>query len=81
MVSKVITSDEMRAISNARNIIKAEHNAKSEILFQKFMGVVALCLSLAEFVMAYANIIDEGGISIIMIPLGIYLLITRKTII
>ena len=81
MVSKVITSDEMRAISNARNIIKAEHNTKSEMLFQRIMGVIALCLSLAEFVMAYANIIDEGGISIIMIPLGIYLLITRKTII
>ena len=55
---------------------KILHNAK-----QKVFGVICLLTVLAECVMANANLIDEGGSFIFMLPLGLYLLITKERVV
>lgn len=51
---------------------------KMERMKVKLFGVIALCLSALEFILGYAGLIDEGGLFIIMIPLGTYLLFAKE---
>ena len=51
---------------------------KMERMKVKLFGVIALCLSALEFILGYAGMIDEGGLFIIMIPLGAYLLFAKE---
>ena len=84
MYARQITSEETYAISEAKRIINAERQAKRELLYkakQKLLGVVALLTVVAEFTMAHFDIIDQGGAFIIMLPLGLYLLFTKKKVI
>lgn len=79
MYTRQITSEEMQTIMEARNIInKAKQRKREELLHkaaQKALGILALCTVAAEF------IIGEGGTFIFMLPLGIWLLFSRKTIV
>ena len=85
MYARQITSEETYAISEAKRIINAERQEKRESLLykakQKLLGVIALLTVVAEFTMAHFNIIDQGGAFIIMLPLGLYLLFTKKKVI
>ena len=85
MYARQITSEETYAISEAKRIINAERQGKRESLLykvkQKILGVVALLTVVAEFLMAHFDIIDQGGAFIIMLPLGLYLLFTKKKVI
>ena len=85
MYARQITSEETYTLSEAKRIINAEHKAKKELLLykakQKLLGVVALLTVVAEFVMAHFDLIDQGGAFIIMLPLGLYLLFTKKKVI
>ena len=84
MYARQITSEETYAISEAKRIINAERQAKRELLYkakQKLLGVVALLTVVAEFVMAHFDLIDQGGAFIIMLPLGLYLLFTKKKVV
>ena len=84
-MGKVITSEYTYTLDEARKIINIERSVKREMLMQKIsqklLGVVAIAISITEIVLGCTNMIDEGGVSIIMIPLGIYLLLTKKNII
>ena len=84
-MGKVITSEYTYTLDEARKIINIERSVKREMLMQKIsqklLGVVAITISITEIVLGCTNRIDEGGLSIIMIPLGIYLLLTKKNII
>lgn len=51
---------------------------KMERMKVRLFGVVALGLSALEFILGYAGLIDEGGLFIIMIPLGAYLLFAKE---
>ena len=51
---------------------------KMERMKVKLFGGVALGLSALEFILGYAGMIDEGGLFIIMIPLGAYLLLAKE---
>ena len=51
---------------------------KMERIKVKLFGVTALVLSALEFILGYAGLIDEGGLFIIMIPLGTYLLFAKE---
>lgn len=51
---------------------------KMECIKVKLFGVTALVLSALEFILGYAGLIDEGGLFIIMIPLGTYLLFAKE---
>ena len=85
MYIKQITSEETYTLAEARRIINAERQEKREELLykakQKLLGVIALLTVVAEFTMAHFNIIDQGGAFIIMLPLGLYLLFTKKKVI
>lgn len=85
MYARQITSEETYTLSEARRIINREKEQKREIFLskakQKLLGLVAISLSVTEIALANANVIEEGGISIIMLPVGIYLLFSRKNII
>lgn len=85
MYARQITSEEMYTLSEAKRIINRERRQKREIFLskakQKLLGLVAIGLSVTEILLANANVIDEGGISLIMLPVGIYLLVSRKNII
>lgn len=54
---------------------KAEKLERMKI---RLFGVTALGLSALEFILGYAGLIDEGGLFIIMIPLGTYLLFAKE---
>lgn len=89
MRTNVTTSEYMYTLSEARKIINIERNIKREMLLckigQKLLGALSVCLGATELVLAQIattnGTVNEGGMFLIMIPLGIYLLITRKTII
>lgn len=85
MYARQITSEQKYTLAEARRIINRERRQKREIFLskakQKLLGLVAIGLSVTEILLANANVIDEGGISLIMLPVGIYLLVSRKNII
>lgn len=85
MYARQITSEETYTLSEARRIINAEQSRKREIFLckakQKLLGILAIGISITEFTLGYAGLIDEGGISIIMLPVGIWLLLSKKKII
>ena len=85
MYARQITSEETYTLAEARCIINAERQAKRESSIykakQKLLGVVALLTVVAEFTMGYFDLIDEGGAFIFMLPLGLYLLFTKKKVV
>ena len=85
MYARQITSEETYTLREARRIINAERQAKRESLLykakQKLLGIFALLTVVAEFMMYYFDLIDEGGAFIIMLPLGLYLLFTKEKVV
>ena len=81
MYARQITSDETCALREARNIINAERKAKRESLIyktkQKLIGVVAIGISIASPLL----LDGDATISLIMLPLGIYVLFTKEKVI
>ncbi len=58
--------------------IPAKTKAK---VFQRFLGVSAVAVGVAELVAGYKGIIDEGGLFLITLPLGLYLATTKTQVI
>lgn len=81
MYARQITSEEIYTLREARNIINAERQAKRELLLykakQKLLGVVAIAASIASPLLLGG----DATISIIMLPLGIYVLFTKERVI
>ena len=81
MYARQITSEETYTLSEAKRIINAEHQAKRELLLykakQKLLGVVAISASIASPLL----LDGDATISVIMLPLGLYLLFTREKVI
>ena len=84
MYTRIITSEKY-TLEDAKRIIEAEQKEKREMYLykakQKLLGVAALLLVIAEFIMAHFDLIDGGGAFIIMLPLGLYLLFTKEKVI
>ena len=80
MYARQITSEETYTLSEAKRIINAERQAKREALLyyakQKLLGVVAIGVSIAS-----PLLIQDATISVIMFPLGLYLLFTKEKVI
>ena len=85
MYARQITSEQTYTLREAKRIINAERKTKRESSIykakQKLLGVVALLTVVAEFMMGYFDLIDQGGAFIIMFPLGLYLLFTKKKVV
>ena len=84
MYTRQITSEQTYTLTEARKIINKEDIQEREIFlqkaFQKFLGCMALVASVTEIIAAYTGAIDEGGLCLFAIPLGIWLLFTKKNI-
>ena len=81
MYARQITSEETYTLREARNIINSERHAKRESLRykakQKLLGVVAIGISIASPLL----LDGDATISLIMLPLGIYMLFTKEKVI
>ena len=81
MYARQITSEETYTLSEARRIINAERKTKRESLLykakQKLIGVVAIGISIASPLL----LDGDATISVIMLPLGIYVLFTKEKVI
>lgn len=71
-------------LDQAREIVRQEERQKkankSYFMKQKLLGLFALSASACEILAGYAGMIDEGGICLFMIPLGLYTLFTKKRV-
>ena len=81
MYARQITGKEAYTLSEANHIINAEHKAKRESLLykakQKFIGLLAIGVSIASPLL----LDGDATISLIMLPLGFYVLFTKEKVI
>lgn len=78
MYTRQITLEETYTLSEAKRIINAERKVKRESLLykakQKMLGVVAICISIVSPLL----LDGDATISLIMLPLGIYMIFTKE---
>ena len=81
MYARQITLEETYTLSEAKRIINAERKAKRESLLykakQKLLGVVAIGVSIASPLLLNG----DATISLIMLPLGLYILFTKEKVV
>lgn len=81
MYARQITSEETCILREAKRIINAERKAKRESLLykakQKLLGVVAIGISITSPLL----LDGDATISLIMLPLGIYILFTKEKVV
>ena len=81
MYARQITTEETYTLREARRIINAERQAKKEALLyyakQKLLGILAIGVSIASPLL----LDGDATISVIMLPLGLYLLFTKEKVI
>ena len=81
MYARQITSEKTYTLSEAKRIINAERQEKRESLLynvkQKLVGILAICVSIASPIL----LDGDATISVIMLPLGIYVLFTKEKVI
>ena len=81
MYARQITSEKTYTLSEAKRIINAERKEKRESLLykakQKFIGLIAISASIASPLL----LDGDATISVIMLPLGIYMLFTKEKVI
>ena len=81
MYTRIITSEQKYTLEDAKHIIEAEQKEKRESLLyyakQKFIGLLAIGISIASPIL----LDGDATISIIMLPLGLYLLFTKEKVV
>lgn len=81
MYARQITSEETYTLSEAKRIINAECKVKRESLVykakQKLLGLLAIGVSIASPLL----LDGDATISVITLPLGLYLLFTKEKVI
>ena len=81
MYARQITSEETYTLSEAKHIINAERQAKRESLLykakQKLIGLLAIGISIVTPLL----LDGDATISVITLPLGLYLLFTKEKVI
>lgn len=79
MYARQITSEETYTLAEARRIINAETKQKKEKLLhkakQKILGILAIGVSIAS-----PLLIGDATVSLLFIPLGIYMLFTKEDV-
>lgn len=80
MYARIITSEQKYTLEDAKRIIETERQAKrEEFLYkakQKLLGVLAIGISIAS-----PLLLEDVTASIIMLPLGLYLLFTKEKVV
>ena len=81
MYARQITSEDTYTLQEAKRIINAERQAKKEALLyyakQKLLGILAIGVSIASPLL----LDGDATVSVIMLPLGLYLLFTKEKVI
>lgn len=81
MYTRQITTEETYTLREAKRIINAERQAKREALLyyakQKLLGILAIGVSIASPLL----LDGDATVSVIMLPLGLYLLFTKEKVI
>ena len=81
MYARQITSEETYTLEEAKRIINAERQTKRESLLykakQKLLGLLAIGVSIASPLL----LDGDATISVIMLPLGLYLLFTKEKVV
>ena len=81
MYARQITSEETYTLREAKRIINAKRQVKRESLLykakQKLLGLLAIAASIASPLL----LDGDATISLIMLPLGIYILFTKEKVI
>ena len=49
-------------------------------IFQRFLGITAVAVGIAELVAGYTGFISEGGLFLIALPLGLYLVFKKELV-
>ena len=80
MYARQITNEEAYTLLEAKRIINAERQAKRESMIykakQKLLGILAIGISIAS-----PLLLGDATISLIMLPLGVYLLFTKEKVV
>lgn len=81
MNTNIITAEERRTYEKVRKAIREEkrEDALSRMI-QKIIGLVLIALSIIEMALAITGFIDEGGLFIFAIPVGVYVLLTKENV-
>ena len=81
MYARQITSEKTYTLREAKRIINAERKVKRESLLykakQKMLGILAIGASIVSPLL----LDGDATISVIMLPLGIYMLFTKEKVI
>ena len=81
MYARQLTSEETYELAEAKHIINAERQVKRESLLykakQKQFGLLAIAASITSPIL----LDGDATISVIMLPLGIYMLFTKEKVI
>ena len=81
MYTRIITSEQKYTLEDAKRIIEAEQKEKREMFLykakQKFIGMLAIGISIASPLL----LDGDATISVIMLPLGLYLLFTKEKVV
>ena len=81
MYARIITSEQKYTLEDAKHIIETERQVKKEELLykakQKLLGVLAITASIVSPLL----LDGDATISLIMLPLGIYVLFTKEKVI
>lgn len=72
---RVRTSEDLYTLSEARQIIRAEQECKKEKVTQKLLG-----LGLAVIGIAAAPLTGDGSATIVLVPAGIGLFVTKTNV-
>ena len=80
MYTRIITSEQKYTLEDAKRIIEAEQKEKRESFLykakQKLLGVFAIGISIAS-----PLLLEDVTVSVIMLPLGLYLLFTKEKVV
>ena len=80
MYARQITNEETYTLSEAKRIINAEREEKREVFLykakQKLLGMLAIGISIAS-----PLLLGDATISLFMLPLGLFLLFTKKGVV
>lgn len=81
MYARQITREKTYTLSEAKRIINAERQEKRELLIykakQKLLGIMAIGISIVSPLL----LDGDATISLIMLPLGIYVLFTKEKVV
>ena len=80
MRSNTVYSEEVNTYRRYNLIEGRKQQDKKYMRFQRFLGITAVAVGIMELVAGYNGLIDEGGLFLIALPLGLYLVFKKELV-